>query len=148
MKSYIILFINILTRFFTYITFTYALIAVASQDAVPITKIQIIKIFITGCILGIITVVRAGLDNKKWMLRLSFIQKRLIFAPLYLITLLLFIYNYFNLKSFNFKTILGYSALFFALFVIVTIIANKKYKKDKLDLTKSITEYKNKIGGK
>jgi len=103
-----------------------------------------------GCCLGyrhvrIITVVRAGLENKKWMMRLSFIQKRWIFFPLYLIAVLFFISNYGMLKPFGFREAIIYSIFFFIFATILTVIAEKKYKKDKRNLTDSVMEYKNKI---
>ena len=103
-----------------------------------------------GCCLGyrhvrIITVVRAGLENKKWMMRLSFIQKRWIFFPLYLIAVLFFISNYGMLKPFGFREAVICSIFFFIFATILTVIAEKKYKEDKRNLTDSVMEYKNKI---
>ncbi len=147
MKNYILIFVNITTRFFTGIAFTYAVITAATK-AFEFTAIHVIKIFITACVLGAITAIRASLENKKWMLRLSFLQKRWIFLPLYLLTILLFIYDYGILKQFGFREIVVCSALFFVSAGICIAIAEKRYKEAKRILTESITEYKNKIGGK
>lgn len=151
MKSYIVLFVNIVTRFFTAITLVFALLAAVTScfphhDAMELSAIHIIKIFIAASVFGIITVVRASLDNKKWMLRLSFIQKRWIFFPLYLIAMLFFIYYYGMLEPFGIREAAIYSTLFFIVAGIITAVAEKKYKDAKRNLTESVTEYKNKIG--
>lgn len=153
MKSYILLFVNIVTRFFTPITLMFALLVTVTSylphhDTMEFSATHIIKIFIVACVFGIITVIRAGLENKKWMLRLSFIQKRWIFFPLYLIAMLLFVYNYGILETFGFREAVIYSISFFVVAGIITAIAEKKYKDAKRNFTESITNYKNKIGGK
>ena len=151
MKKYILLFINVVTRFFTGLTFLYAIFAAlpihANHQAIDFTAIHVIKIFATACVIGAITFIRAILENKKWMMRLSFIQKRWIFMPLYLITILIFIYSYGLLSSFDFKEIAMYSVLFIVIAGISTAVAKKKYESEKKNLTESISKYKNEIGG-
>ena len=151
MKRHILLFVNVVTRFFTVVTIAIvAVLTVAghchTHEGMDFSLVQIIKIFILACVLGMITVIRVSLENKKWMLRLSFIQKRWIFFPLYLGATLLFIYDYGMLESFGFIEVVLYSVYFLVIAGVVTAIAEKKYKGDKRNLTESVIEYKNKIG--
>jgi hypothetical protein len=151
MKKYILLFINVVTRFFTGIAFSYALLSVLSinlnHQAIDFTAVRLLKIFVTAAVIGAITVFRIGLENKKWMLRLSLIQKRWIFMPLYLITILLFIYDYGLLASFGIKEIVLCSSFFFVIAGISTAVVKRKYEAEKKSLTDSVSKYKTEIGG-
>ena len=151
-KEIIILFANIVTRFFTTLALVFACLSavtsiIPEHDALEFTATHVLKIFIVACVFGLITVVRVGLENKKWMLRLTLIQKRWIFFPLYLAALLLFINNYGMLSSFGFLEIAICSISFFVVAGVITVLADKKYKDEKRNLTNSVIEYKSKIGG-
>ena len=153
MKRYALLFVNVVTRVFTGLTFAVALILtvgshIAGHTAMEFSEIHIIKIFVFAVVLGVITVIRESLENKKWMLRLSFIQKRWIFFPLYLAVTLLFIYDYGLFETFGLKEIALHSAYFLVIAGTVTAIMSKRYKSETQSLTESVAEYKNKLGEK
>ena len=155
MKKYALLFINVVTRFFTGLTVTIALILTIagscySHDHITIvfSEIHIIKIFVFALVLGIITILRKSLETTHWMMRLSFIQRRWIFFPLYLTATLLFIYKYGVFETFGLKEVALYSSIFIICASIITAVMNRKYRTEKQHLTKSVTQYKNKLGKK
>ena len=152
MKRYALLFINVVTRFFTGLTVAIALILTIAgfshaHGHVPVifSETHIIKIFVFALILGAITVLRESLETKNPVMRLSFIQRRWIFFPLYLTATLLFIYNYGIFEAFGLKEAALYSSIFLICAAITTPVMNKKYKAEKQRLTESVTQYKNKL---
>ena len=152
MKKYALLFMNVVTRFFTGLTVAISLIItvagsghVHGHTAIVFSEMHILKIFVFALVLGSITVLRESLETKNWMLRLSFLQRRWIFFPLYLIATLLFIYNYGILETFGIKEVALYSSIFLVCASINTAVMNKKYKAEKQHLTESVTQYKSKL---
>ena len=155
MKKYALLFLNVVTRFFTGLTVAIALIVTIagfrhdhSDAAMLFSEIHIIKIFVFALVLGGLTVLRESLETKSWMLRLSFLQKRWIFFPVYLAATLFFIYSYGVLEAFGLKEAALYSSIFLICASVITAVMNKRYKAEKQHLTESVTQYKNKLGEK
>ena len=155
MKKYALLFLNVVTRFFTGLTVASALIVAIAGSAhehghaaTLFSEIHIIKIFVFALVLGGLTVLRESLETKSWMLRLSFLQRRWIFFPLYLAATLLFLYSYGMLEAFGPKEAALYSAVFLVCASVITAVMNKKYKAEKQRLTESVAQYKNKLGEK
>ncbi len=153
MRRYILIFVNIVSRFFTALTLLFAIMATITDfspdhSTLSFTSLRVVKIFIAACCFGGITVIRISLENKKWMLCLSFIQKRWIFFPAYLIVMILFIASYGMLDQFGFLEATICSVLFLTIAGLFTVIASKKYRSDKRKFTEAIVEYRKKIGKK
>ena len=155
MKKHALLFVNVVTRFFTGLTVVLALIlTIAGSDlshdhaAMAFSEMHIIKIFVFALVLGAITVLRENLETKSWMLRFSFIQRKWMFFPLYLTAMLFFLYHYGIFEAFGLKEIALYSSIFLVCASLNTAVMNKKYKAEKQHLTEAITQYKNKLGEK
>ena len=152
MKKYILVLMNVVTRFFTGLTVAIALILTIAdlepshhQSTVILSETQILKIFVLALVLGLITVLRESLETQKWMLRLSFIQRRYIFFPLYLTATLFFLYQYGILETFGLQETVLYSSVFLICASLNTAVMNKKYKAEKQQLTASVSQYQNKL---
>ncbi len=152
MKKHIFPLINTVTRLFTILVLLFTLIAVVANltpehERAILPLARVVAIFIFSCALGILNVVRAQLESKQWMLRLSFIQKRWVFFPFYLLTVILFIYYGRIVSPFSFLEISILSVIFIVLALGITILVEKNYKRAKQDLTGLVNTYKNEIGG-
>lgn len=114
-------------------------------DGTSIHPSQVIKLFIMSLALGMLTALRKELDNKKWMLRLSYSVKRIIFFPLYFIITIITLLNLGDPFDFSYLGICIVTVIFIIMFIILCFFTYSLEKKKRQDYTQALGKYKEKL---
>ncbi|MDD2960298.1 MAG: hypothetical protein PHR92_17590 [Lachnospiraceae bacterium] len=111
-------------------------------DRMEVQPEQYLKIFglIVGC--GVITYVRVLLDRKQWMLRLSFMTKRIIFAPFYLALTIAVLLNFGSLFEHKAEDVIFICIVFAVTFLLSCIVLYPRVKREEEEFNRALMRYK------
>ncbi len=114
-------------------------------DGTFIHPLQVVKLFIMALAMGMLTALRKELDSKKWMLKLSYSFKRIVFLPLYFIITLVTLLNLGGPFNFNVQGVCFITIAFIITFIVSCIITYSLERKKREEYTQALGKYKKKI---
>lgn len=135
--------IKIITPFFTVLMLDISIVLYIVGDLIH--PLQVVKLFIMSLALGMLTALRKELDSKKWMIKLSYSVKRIIFLPLYLIITLITLLNLGAPFKFRLQGVCFISIVFIIAFIISCFFTYLLERKRKEEYTQALGKYKKKI---
>ncbi len=135
--------IKIITPFFTVLMLDISIALYIVGDLIH--PLQVVKLFIMSFVLGMLTALRKELDSKKWMLKLSYSLKRIIFLPLYLIITLITLLNLGAPFKFKLQGVCFTSIVFLIAFIVSCFITYSLERKRKEEYSQALDKYKKKI---
>lgn len=135
--------IKFITPFFTILMLAFSIALYI--DGALIHPLQTVKLFVMALAIGTLTALRKELDFKKWMLKLSYGLKRIIFLPLYLIITLITLLNMGCPFKFDLHDACFITIVFIITFIVSCVITYSLERKRRDEYTQALGKYKKKI---
>lgn len=135
--------VSVSTRMYTLLVAVFAFCLM--MDGSMIMPVQLLKLLGMALAIGLVTALRMELDERQWMLRLSFMVKRLIFVPVYfgitLVSLLNLKYPFESAKEDIWMIVAGFCGGF----ILTSFIKYIKERKNERKLNLALESFQDEV---